>query len=57
MGGNSQFLIPNSKFLFELFAADLLINLEDLVATELHGHQEEIMDRPLEVFTFRVLSS
>ena len=51
---NSKFLIPNSEFFFEFFPANLLVDLEDLVAAELHGHQEKIMDRSIEVFAFGI---
>lgn len=51
---NSEFLIPNSEFLFEFFATDLFVDLEDLVATKLHGHEEKIMDRAFEVLAFGV---
>ena len=46
--------IPNSEFFFELFAADLLVDLEDLVTTELHRHQEIIVDRAFEVLALGV---
>jgi len=52
--GGRKFRIPNSEFFFEFFAADLLVDFENLVATELHGHQEIIVDWPLEIFAFRV---
>ena len=53
-GGNSEFRIPNSEFFLQLFAADLFVDLQNLVAAELDSHQEIVVDRTLEVLGLRV---
>ncbi len=41
----SEIRNPKSEVVFDLFAADLFVDLEDLVAPELDRHGDVIVDR------------